>query len=332
MVLTRFLFIIRGERMKIKVTIIESVRLCAAVAKNYTISLVSQLAETVAGALEELEGKLKQVAYTGSYNDLSDTPESLKNPNSFTLTVNGTATTYDGSVAKSKAIYAPTSYGTSGYSLVGSGSGGTPAWQPPRYVTCSTAAATTAKTASLTNFKLVSGIDVRVKFTYAHSGTTAATLNINSTGAKTIVVNVNGTNTNVKSGFTWSAGEIVTFTYNGTYWVATESDMGFIHPTNADMKAKADKASSVDVTIPVSGWSTDTSVGKYPYYYDISDSTVTSNDFAKVMIAPNSQDAASACGLCPTNETLAGKIRLRSVNIPTQAIVAEYRIEQGKET
>ena len=49
---------------------------------------------------------------------------------------------------------------------------------------CSTAAATAAKTASLSNFVLVSGALVTVKFTYAVNA--GAALNINSTGAKPI--------------------------------------------------------------------------------------------------------------------------------------------------
>ena len=52
--------------------------------------------------------------------------------------------------------------------------------------TCSTAAATTAKVATLddsTNFSLAAGVKVAVTFTYGNSATTP-TLNVNSSGAK----------------------------------------------------------------------------------------------------------------------------------------------------
>ncbi len=96
---------------------------------------------------------------------------------------------------------------------------------------------------------------------------------------------------------------------------------------------KADKSAAVAFTIPnaSSSWVTDTSVADYPYYYEIPVLGVTANDYASIMIAPDSQTAAIACGLCPTNETLADKIKIRSKSIPAKAISAEYRIEQGKE-
>lgn len=54
------------------------------------------------------------------------------------------------------------------------------------YCTCSTAAATAAKTANLTGFSLDTGTVVRVKFSEANSASTP-TLNINGTGAKNII-------------------------------------------------------------------------------------------------------------------------------------------------
>lgn len=52
-----------------------------------------------------------------------------------------------------------------------------------RYATCSTAAGTAAKTASLAGFKLQTGSALRVKFTNANTAT-GATLNVDGTGAK----------------------------------------------------------------------------------------------------------------------------------------------------
>lgn len=85
--------------------------------------------------------------------------------------------------------------------------------------TCSTAADTAAKVVTLddaTNFSLTEGVKVAVTFTYACNGTIAS-LNVNSTGAKTITF----------MGLTlqtrWTSGETVIFTYNGSYWVMSSS-------------------------------------------------------------------------------------------------------------
>ena len=76
------------------------------------------------------------------------------------------------------------------------------------YGTCSTAAATAAKVATATGFKLVSGTSVSIKFTYANTAA-SPTLNINSLGAKAVYVN--GTRFAY-----WAAGSTVTFVYDGT--------------------------------------------------------------------------------------------------------------------
>lgn len=93
---------------------------------------------------------------------------------------------------------------------------------------------------------------------------------------------------------------------------------------------KADKPSSIAVTIPTSGWGSDSSAG-YPKYFDIVVTGVTVKDRAEITIAPESLNAAKACGLCPTNQTLAGKIRVRATKVPTSVIKVEYWLENGKE-
>ena len=92
---------------------------------------------------------------------------------------------------------------------------------------------------------------------------------------------------------------------------------------------KADKSTPIDITIPTSGWQSD-STADYPSYFDINVTGVTVKDRASVDIKRASRDAAAACGLA-YNETLAGKIRLRAASAPTEAIQAQYWIEQGKE-
>ena len=89
------------------------------------------------------------------------------------------------------------------------------------YGTCDTAAATQAKVVTLkdaTGFSLTEGIVVVVKFTYAAAASTM-TMNVNSTGAKTVFQY--GT-TKASSGTTttgWPSGAVVVFTYNGSGWV-----------------------------------------------------------------------------------------------------------------
>ena len=93
---------------------------------------------------------------------------------------------------------------------------------------------------------------------------------------------------------------------------------------------KLDKPQAVAVSIPATGWQTDEAEdAAYPLYCDISVSGLTPVDIADVRIAPGSQPAAIACGLCATSETLAGMIRLRAVSAPTEALAAEYVITKG---
>lgn len=94
---------------------------------------------------------------------------------------------------------------------------------------------------------------------------------------------------------------------------------------------KLDKTNAVTFSILTSGWGTDNNIAGYSKYYDIAVTGVTEKDRAEITIAPSSLDTAKACGLCPTNQTLAGKIRVRAASIPIAAIAAEYWIENGKE-
>jgi hypothetical protein len=119
-------------------------------------------------------------------------------------------TNWNGAVDKLKA-------GSAGAELIGAGSGSEPVWRTPSFLSCTTSASTTAKTASWTNFKLVSGAMVTVNFRYTNTAS-APTLNINSTGSKEIK-----RITGYSSGITYDVPEIVAgvhqFIYNGTYWV-----------------------------------------------------------------------------------------------------------------
>lgn len=87
------------------------------------------------------------------------------------------------------------------------------------YGTCATAAATQVKVVDCEGFVLKIGVSIRVKFTNAQTYNGAPTLNVNSTGA--ISVKSIGTTNSVR--YCWLAGEIVSFTYDGTYWVMEDA-------------------------------------------------------------------------------------------------------------
>lgn len=84
------------------------------------------------------------------------------------------------------------------------------------YGTSSTAAGTAAKASTIDNFRLMKGAVVSITFSTANTIYGALTLNINSTGAKTIYVN--NAATSASNYLLWNAGETLTFVYSGSYW------------------------------------------------------------------------------------------------------------------
>lgn len=100
-------------------------------------------------------------------------------------------------------------------------------------------------------------------------------------------------------------------------------------------ETKTDKWAATPITIPASGWKLSEGQGAepssetYPYYFDIEDENVTTLDRAEVTFSVGSLPEATSCGLCPTCETVNGRIRLWSSSKPEANITAEYWIEQG---
>lgn len=89
------------------------------------------------------------------------------------------------------------------------------------YGTSSTAATTAAKTSTITNYRLTPGAMVTVYFSTASTVAGAITLNVNSTGAKTIYVN--GAATSATNVFTWPVKTTLTFIYTGSYYYLVSS-------------------------------------------------------------------------------------------------------------
>ncbi len=93
------------------------------------------------------------------------------------------------------------------------------------YGYCETAAGTAAKVVAIAGFKYKTGVTIHVKFRYENTASSNLTLNVNSEGAKPIVLNsitaeVSATSAGTNSETTgWKAGAVVAFTYDGTNWV-----------------------------------------------------------------------------------------------------------------
>lgn len=91
---------------------------------------------------------------------------------------------------------------------------------PSNYCTCSSNSSTTTKTASLTGFTLTTGSIVHVKFSSTNS-VSSPMLNINSTGA--YYIKRYGTTASMSSSAnSWYAGAIVTFIFDGSYWLMVD--------------------------------------------------------------------------------------------------------------
>ena len=56
------------------------------------------------------------------------------------------------------------------------------------------------------------------------------------------------------------------------------------------------------------------------YYYNLPVTGVTADNMAIVNVPLASQDTAQACGLCSSNNTLAGYVRFYTVTVPSEEI------------
>lgn len=98
--------------------------------------------------------------------------------------------------------------------------------------------------------------------------------------------------------------------------------------TGDALAGKADSVVPHDLSIPITGWQTDTEVAEYPHYIDIT-ADVTSTTVVSVSIDPASADVAGKAMLV-NPETRTGAIRIRAHNIPTAEISARwYPIKYG---
>lgn len=297
-----------------KIMTLEHLKASAAESKNYIIRRIGNLAGTVAEALEEQMRHTDEsigAIKVGGRNLL------LKSATKKLYAYSGTQINHETGVAVSewRAADAIRAYGTGGTNRT--------------FATLSGVSASSSVSIDGENY--IHSVYIK------NNGTNALTVSNNSMGAsqtvqpgeaKRVVLQGNGNGVNYLQ-FTFStpaAGD----TFDFVYW-QPQIEIGTVvtdwTPAPEDM---SEKPTALSVAIPVTGWSSD-SDANYPKYYDIAVPGVTAADRAEVTIAPGSIGTAIDCGLCPTNETLAGKIRIRSASVPKAAISAEYWIENGKE-
>ena len=108
--------------------------------------------------------------------------------------------------------------------------------------TCSTAAGTAAKVATLDdniNFPstLTAGIRVAVTFQYGNTAE-SPTLNVNSSGSKGIAMASGASGREIGNGTTfntWGDYETVIFTYDGSYWVNEGSSRALYSKTQVQI-------------------------------------------------------------------------------------------------
>lgn len=104
----------------------------------------------------------------------------------------------------------------------------------------------------------------------------------------------------------------------------------FAELVTEELRGKRDNARSASCMLQTSGWVRDGPDG-YPYRLDVLAEEVTARDRAEVVLEPASQETALKCALCPSCETLDGRIRFWAASIPAADIAAEYWIEKGRE-
>lgn len=165
-------------------------------------SIIASIEQQVAGKMDKVT--LATVATSGDYNDLNNKPaiptktSELTNDSTFITSTDNVA-----SATKLQTMRYINGLPFDGTSNVVS------------YAVCATGASVSVKTVNISNFNLITGSQVRVKFNNTNTAT-APTLNVGSTGAKrmsykgSLITNAN---------FSFSTAKIYTFTYDGTYWV-----------------------------------------------------------------------------------------------------------------
>lgn len=169
------------------------------------------------------------------------------------------------------------------------------------YGTSSTAAGTAAKVATISNadgFVLVPGVQVAIKFTTVNSAS-SPTLNVNSTGAKTIKYRGAAI---TSSTYYWGSNQVVTFVYDGEAWQTTD----YLKNPNSDTKVTTTLSSSA------------TYDGNYPLILKntttVTDSPTTGLRYSSKILA-NPYTGTITAEAIDINELSAEKIDANEINL-----------------
>lgn len=169
-----------------------------------------QLGNAIAsGTAGNKQGHLRIYNASSGYTDLANTTSTTN----YTITLpaaNGTVALTSSSITGNSATSTKlqTARKIDGVSFDGS-------TDIIHYGTCSTAAATVAKTVACAGFTLTTGAWIAVKFTVTNTGAVGSlTLNVNNTGAK----NIKYRNGNIPSTGYLAANRTYMFVYDGTYY------------------------------------------------------------------------------------------------------------------
>ena len=175
------------------------------------------------------------------------------------------------------------------------------------YATCSTDGASIGKVASTTNWvetaNLEVGARVTVKFTYAN-GVAAPTLNVNSTGAKTIRYN----GSTLPSTQYWAAGDVIEFVYDGTYW----NIVGTVK----------DNDTKYTLRVGASGTTTSAATSNGSTYLKLVTGSTVQNSF-KITGAGGTTVASDASGNITVTSTASDTVKSSPVTSGTYYIVAD---------
>lgn len=119
------------------------------------------------------------------------------------------------------------------------------------YGTCSTAAATAAKAATIDEAVICKGTSVTLNMTYENTNS-SATLNITSTGVKNLYYGTTSTRPTTANGYGWNAASTVSFIFDGQYWrLGDTSSLATISSHSTKIQQNADaialKANATDV-------------------------------------------------------------------------------------
>lgn len=202
------------------------------------------------------------------------------------------------------------------------------------YGTCDTAASTVAKVVTLSNYTLVVGGIVSVKFTYDVPA--SATMNINSKGAKSIYHKGAAIKTGVIK-----AGDTATFIYSTYYYlIAIDSATSTATTTTDGLMSSSDKTKLEGVATTyatktevnnkqdkvlkftnksASTWVSDSTYSSFPYRCDISCSGVTSDMFAEVVFNIDESTSGNYAPVCETKANIVSiwSSENESITIPT---------------